>query len=832
MHDANLKENVKSKEILPRNEETCQEKNVLASLLSEAKGNFRASLFSEAKRSMESVLVMYKNADREPPVSVQLLYGNTIEKTGNLKQALTIFNEQYRKHSSMYALIRLGYISINLRDLSLLKQYETACLERLNAPSISLSDKLHLQVILGYYFSYSGQDASLVHEMVEYHKVNSMLLREKLKVEDYIRWLYHLHILQLLNNRCWEERAPFIYEAESLAEQYNQTAILMNIYNLMGIGLLEENVIKAKEYMLKSRDLAIKLGNKQHEMVANTNLLMFYQYLGDTSHAIELAEKAKAIGQAINSNFNEINLVKLYYLIEDYPQALKLIDELKPKMRRINLTITRVDALVFQYKIILRQKDVKKAKRLWPFMEKMCKKHKDKMNLLLLSCQYFVLLNQYDRAISIATKCLEDKNISVEFKIEFSMILLESFIKLDQEEAFLKYVQSFESLVYNKGYFGYLCYVYYYKGLFYLKNKSYIQARVYFIRAKNYFTKVNNLLKRNEMERSIETIDQLLVEIPSNKQLEMMNLLTNNEIMFDSIRLVHSAKYLGDVCKNITKVLHENMVLDDVYFHFIIDRKRTKTLYISDKLQSEETTNEEVDTALRKVIQEKKVSHFKYDNACFHGFPIFSDEKEVISIVLIKNHSVLSEESSYYMEQFLNFISPKIENVVYNELVHVDGLTNLYNRNFFMKRLEEEFQKTADFQNDLSFIMIDIDDFRLVNNQFGHAEGDRILENVAKTIQQSVRSGDIVGRYGGEELIVILPNTYSEIAKGVAHRILNEIRKIHVNESYLLTASIGVSSIDQDNSLTFQELIEKADLSERYAKEQGKNRVCCYWEID
>ncbi|MBE4909170.1 diguanylate cyclase [Bacillus luteolus] len=832
MHDKKIKGIVQNGEISARNEEATQEKSTLAYHLVEAKRYYRRDLFSTAKESMEKALAQYqKLVDREPPVSVQLLFGNVLERGGHLKQALTLFNEQFTKHNSIYALIRLGYISIDLRDLSLLKRYENAYLERLHSPSLTINQKLHLQVILGHYYSYTGRDTSLVHEMVQYHKANYVMLREKLKVVDYIRWVYNLHILLLLNNSPWGERAQLIYEAESLAEQNNQTSLLMNIYNLMGIGLLEENVNKAKDCMIKSRELAIALGSKQQEMASTSNLFMFYQYLGDTHHALELADKAKALGEDIDSNFNEINLVKLYYLIEDYPQALKLIRELKPKVRSNNLAMARVDALVFQYKIILRKNDEKKAKRIWPFFEKMCEKHKDEVNLLLLQCQYYASIKEYDKTLSIARKCLEEKNLSVECRIEFSMTLLESLIKTGQKESFVKYVQSFEDLVYNKGYFGYLSYVYYYKALFYLENKLYIQARVYFIRANSYFTKVKNLLKQQEIDCTIETIDKLLLEIPANKQLEMMNLLTNNEIMFESIRLVHSAKNLEDVCKYITKVFYENMKFEDVYFHFIFDKIRTKTLHVNDKLQNEEVTDDKVEAALRKVHQELRVCYFELGNTYYHGFPILSNEKEVVSIVLIKNQSILSEESFYYLEQFLHFISPKIENVIFNQLVHIDVLTNLYNRNFFIKRLEEEFQKTADYRNDLSFIMIDIDNFSYVNNQFGHVEGDRILEKVARTIQQSVRSGDIVGRYGGEELIVILPNTYSEIAKGVAHRILKEIRKIYINDTYQITASIGVSSVDKNTTLTFQELIERADLAERFAKKHGKNCVHCYWEV-
>ncbi|RXI96227.1 GGDEF domain-containing protein [Anaerobacillus alkaliphilus] len=806
-----------------------QGRDAIAYLLLEAKRSYQEDLVSDAKQSMETALELYKKLDKEPPVSVQLLFGNVLGKIGDLKQALTIFHDLYIKHKSMTALIKLGYISIDLRDFSLIKQYENVYLHHIHSSLVTVVDKLHMQVIVSYLYSFTGRDTSLVQEMVDYQKVNSMILRENLKVGDYIRWIYNLHILQLLNNRSWNERAQFIYEAKSLAEQYQQHALLTNIYNLIGIGLLEENVIKAKEYMLKSRELAIKLGNKQHEMNANTNLFMFYQFLGDTSHALELADQAKSLGKTINSNFNEINLVKLYYLIEDFPRALTLINEIKPTLRSKNLTMTRVDALIYQYKIILRQSDVKKAKRLWPYFERLCKKYKGEkeVDLILLQCQYFAVLKQHEETIAISTKCLEEENISVENRLDLLMALLNSSIEIGQDEVFTKYVQSFENLVYDKGYLGYLGYVYYYKALFYLKNELYIKARVHFIRAKSYFTRVKNLLKQTEIDGKIETIDQRSLE----SKLEMMDLLTNYEIMFESIRLVHSAKVLEDVCKNITKVLHENLLFEHVYFYFRIDRKRTKTLSVNDKLQIAEVNNEVVDEVLGKVTREKRSIQFNYAMSYFHGFPILSDENEIVSIVLIENQSVFSKEGIYYLEQFLQYIAPKIEKVIFNELVHVDDLTKLYNRNYFMKRLQEEFQKTTDYQAYLSFIMIDIDNFRYVNNQFGHAEGDHILEKVAKTIQQSVRSGDIVGRYGGEELIVILPNTSSEIAKVVAQRILHEIRKIFVNDTYQITASIGVSSVDRDVPITIQELIDKADLAERYAKENGKNQVVSYWEM-
>ncbi|MGZ4135505.1 MAG: GGDEF domain-containing protein, partial [Tumebacillaceae bacterium] len=148
------------------------------------------------------------------------------------------------------------------------------------------------------------------------------------------------------------------------------------------------------------------------------------------------------------------------------------------------------------------------------------------------------------------------------------------------------------------------------------------------------------------------------------------------------------------------------------------------------------------------------------------------------------------------------------------------------------KRMHEEYNKIARYEIDLSFLMIDLDDFSQVNNRFGHNEGDRVLRTVAQTLLRSVRQVDIVGRFGGEEIIVILPNTNGMAAKLVAERILHNLRSIPVEgDRYRITASIGVSSYDLDAPTDVHDLMEKADQAETYAKRNGKNRVVCHWEM-
>jgi diguanylate cyclase (GGDEF)-like protein len=177
-------------------------------------------------------------------------------------------------------------------------------------------------------------------------------------------------------------------------------------------------------------------------------------------------------------------------------------------------------------------------------------------------------------------------------------------------------------------------------------------------------------------------------------------------------------------------------------------------------------------------------------------------------------------------------VASHVKNAIMYETIITDYLTGLYTRDYFIKRLEKEFAKIKELGGDLSFVMIDLDDFSKINNTYGHNEGDRVLRQVAHVLKGVVRSTDIVGRFGGEEMIVILPNTNAMIAKTMAEGMLDALRAMTVEgDRYRLTASVGVGNYLLDQPVDITDLIEKADRAETRAKQEGKNRVYCHWEL-
>ena len=157
------------------------------------------------------------------------------------------------------------------------------------------------------------------------------------------------------------------------------------------------------------------------------------------------------------------------------------------------------------------------------------------------------------------------------------------------------------------------------------------------------------------------------------------------------------------------------------------------------------------------------------------------------------------------------------------KLTETDGLTGLFNRRYVFEMLELLVEGTSVAGKNLSVIMLDLDDFKKLNDTYGHVFGDRVLEAVARTIQGCARSSDIAGRYGGEEFLVILPETGLEAAAKVADRIRQGVSKLKLDIPGLkLTISGGVAEFDGDSPTS---LVERADKLLYKAKRGGKNRI-------
>ena len=133
----------------------------------------------------------------------------------------------------------------------------------------------------------------------------------------------------------------------------------------------------------------------------------------------------------------------------------------------------------------------------------------------------------------------------------------------------------------------------------------------------------------------------------------------------------------------------------------------------------------------------------------------------------------------------------------------------------------------------MSCILLDIDNFKSINDTYGHLEGDEVLRDVSKRTLNSVRGTDIVARYGGEELIILLPQTNVDGATKYADRLLKTISEKPykgIPEDVIITVSIGISLHESTDLITADEFMKKADLALYEAKRTGKNKLVVYSE--
>lgn len=158
----------------------------------------------------------------------------------------------------------------------------------------------------------------------------------------------------------------------------------------------------------------------------------------------------------------------------------------------------------------------------------------------------------------------------------------------------------------------------------------------------------------------------------------------------------------------------------------------------------------------------------------------------------------------------------------------MDYLTELYNRRAFIAAVSPLWELETRQQHTFSMILLDIDWFKKINDDYGHAAGDAVLKSIAATLKQHIRQGDILARWGGEEFIIFLPSTNKATAIQLANSIRQKIQAmkvLHDEGSLSITASFGVADYNAQ-MLNLEELIKQADIALYNAKNSGRNTVC------
>ncbi len=376
---------------------------------------------------------------------------------------------------------------------------------------------------------------------------------------------------------------------------------------------------------------------------------------------------------------------------------------------------------------------------------------------------------------------------------------------------------------------------------------------------KHLINSIKDLLKKysdtkpdhSKIQRNI-TYDNIMQK--TNKFLD--NQLFEMTLINEINKISNKQSSISDTLIEIIEVLKKTIDFQILSFSIITDEKKVLLLLYQFLNIDEETLQlfefnclEDLSVSLNKDISEytieveviedsnikkhKKIKNYNRNNLYSLTLKI---KNEIIGIIHIYNELMnkIPTEQKTLLSKLSSHISSALNaSILHNrikELSVIDGLTQVYNRRYIMEIFKIEFEKSIRYDRTLSIIMIDIDDFKKVNDDYGHLTGDIVLKKTAEICKKTIRNVDIPGRYGGEEFIIILPETEKNSGVKIAERIRKNIMetrfKSFINRDITITISLGVSCISElDIKENEMEIIKLADKRLYKAKLSGKNKV-------
>ncbi|MCK5708378.1 MAG: sensor domain-containing diguanylate cyclase [Candidatus Aureabacteria bacterium] len=341
---------------------------------------------------------------------------------------------------------------------------------------------------------------------------------------------------------------------------------------------------------------------------------------------------------------------------------------------------------------------------------------------------------------------------------------------------------------------------------------------------------------------------------------ELSITMNNLKVFLQNEKHVRQLRASFEISSNIVKSLHLNellkLVVKSIVSHMGFDRVR---LYLVDR--KKQILKGEVSYDLRGSIQSLEKEEFplkprvhplvdhilgdgnNFVNRIFHDVVVFVplQVKDIVVGVLVVDN-ILSQqritlEETQTTQSFAGQIAMAVENArlfeKIEELSITDSLTGLFVLRHFKERLETEVYRCKRYKTSIALFVIDIDDFKPINDTYGHPFGDLVLQSVTQSIKSILRQTDFACRYGGDEFMVCLSNIKKEDAIHLGLRLLETIRMakpVPEAGSLDLSVSIGVAMFPE-SSEDIEDVLKKADQALYYSKEKGKGQISSWWDM-
>jgi len=316
-------------------------------------------------------------------------------------------------------------------------------------------------------------------------------------------------------------------------------------------------------------------------------------------------------------------------------------------------------------------------------------------------------------------------------------------------------------------------------------------------------------------------------------------------------------KYIYDILKKDYGI--ENILLVNRSIFPIIHRKNKNLKFevFSDKYYLLNSDKTALMDQLPKNVLNEKYMFIEENDVSYMVYPVtlLKDVRgqEIGQIVFVKNMEeytsaieliriislglgiLLIAVSYYLMKSIFSRYTNTIEHYQYqlerknqtlSKMTNIDFLTKISNRRHIQNILVQEIKRSKRYNNKLSLIIFDVDDFKQINDKYGHNVGDAVLQNIAQVMSNQTRQSDYIGRWGGEEFIVVATETAVENASVLAEELRTSIEQFDFHEEFRVTCSFGLIELTDENDVS--EIVNKADHAMYRAKKNGKNRIAVY----
>lgn len=385
------------------------------------------------------------------------------------------------------------------------------------------------------------------------------------------------------------------------------------------------------------------------------------------------------------------------------------------------------------------------------------------------------------------------------------------------------------------------------------KNLNQVLSRVTDLHATKIQTEQDLLSAQEELKLKAQLEEKSRIIEKTNSALE--ELVKDLQLVYEIGQGVNSTIELSELYQVITNVLQKQLKLEEFAILLIDDSRESLSVRAAYGFPEEarifdvafrigegitgRVAKEGIIIYVKDTSQEKEFLHYKGERhieGSFLSIPL-KFKKEVLGVINFARPGVdsFAKEEIRILTLVADQIALAIENAkLYTqarELSVRDDLTGLYNRRHFQTVLNMEWKRAIRFKRSLSLLMMDVDHFKEYNDTFGHLEGDKVLKEMSALLKRNLREVDTIARFGGEEFILLLPDTDKKGAIAVGEKLRRLIESTMFNKGLRgITISSGISSYPEDVR-ELDDLIDHADIALYDAKDAGRNRVISYPEL-